>query len=95
MSCVHCTRTSKLLDSFVTQEDKEEMVTDTIEEPVSLGCWLFYRVGYHLFLVSLRYKRIKQFRSPGAMNAQHGVPGSPAIYSPLYPRLVLSLCYQD
>ena len=71
------------------------MVTDAIEQPASKRYRLFYRVGYHFFLVSLRYKRIKQFRSPGAMNARHGVPGSPAICSPLYPRLVLSPCYQD
>ena len=37
MSCIHCTRTLKLLDSFVAQGDKEEMVTDTIEELVSLS----------------------------------------------------------
>ena len=29
--------TSKLLNSFVTQGDKEEMVTRTTEEPVSLS----------------------------------------------------------
>ena len=72
--------------------DKEEMATDMIEEPASSS---FYCVGYHFFLVSLRYKRIEQFQNPGTMNAQHGVPGSLTIYSPLYPRLVFSLCYQD
>ena len=47
ISCVHCARTLKLLNSFVTQGDKEEIVTETIEEPVSLSrmlalllCWL-------------------------------------------------------
>ena len=87
MSCVYCARTLKVLDSFITQGDKEEMVTEMVEE---LVCWLFYCIGYHFFLVSLRYERIEHFQSPSAINTRHGIPGLPAIYWPLYPCLVFS-----
>ena len=82
---------------FVTQEDKEEMVTDTIEELVLLSRMLALLSRWLPILPCLLALQKNQAvsKSPGAMDAQHSAPGSPAIYSPLYPRLVLSPCYQD
>ena len=37
MLCIHCARTLKVLDSFVSQGDNEEMVIETVEELVSLS----------------------------------------------------------
>ena len=82
--------------AFVMQGDKEKMVTKMIEKPAVipalLPSWLPFLPCLLALrkLVSLRYERIKQFQSPSTMNARHGVPGLPAINSPLYPRLVLS-----
>ena len=43
--------TSKLLNYFVTQGDKEEMVTETIEEPASLSTFVQVFLGIALLLV--------------------------------------------
>ena len=40
MLWVHCVQTLKLLDSFVMQGDKEEMVTEMIEEPAVIPALL-------------------------------------------------------
>ena len=60
MSCVHCAQTLKLLDSFVTQGDKEEMVTETVEELVSLSrmlALLLCRLPFLPCLLALRKNR--------------------------------------
>ena len=57
MLCVHCAWTLKLLDSFVTQGDKEEMLTETVEELVSLSrmlALLSCRLPFLLCLLVLR-----------------------------------------
>ena len=53
--CIYCARTLKVLDSFVSQGDKEEMVIKTVEELVSLSrvlALLSCRLPFlHCFLV--------------------------------------------